>query len=284
MLKISIQGERASFHDMAARAYFGEAIEVMECVTFHDVCQRLFDQQCDLAVMAIENTLVGSILPNFGLLRQFPVTITGELYLKIEQNLMALPGQSLQDITLVRSHPMALQQCTNFLESYPNLKILEAFDTAGSARELREKNRLNTAAIASRAAAERYGLTILAGGIENQDNNFTRFFTLSRRESEPQFNGSKSTLYCTLNHQVGALGNLLEIFKTHRINLGMIQSLPLQTNPGEYGFLVELRWQEMADFKASIDAAQAYTNDLKILGIYEPAPHPSIRLSSRPRG
>lgn len=276
MLKISIQGERTSFHDMAAQTYFGKAVEILECITFQEVCQTLADLRCDHAVMAIENTLVGSILPNFGLIQRFPVTIEGELYLRIEQNLMALPGQSLEAIRVVRSHPMALQQCSNFLERHPNLKLLEAFDTAGSAREIREKSRMHTAAIASRAAAERYGLNILAEGIENQDNNFTRFFILRRRESEPQFTGSKCTLYCTLNHAVGALAKLLDMFRTYQINLDMIQSLPLLNNPGEYGFLVELRWQKMADFKASLDAVKACTNDLKILGMYEPAPHPFI--------
>lgn len=274
MLKISIQGERASFHDMVASRYFSQELEIVECRTFTEVCQTLVDGQVDQAVMAIENTLVGSILPNFALLNQFEVTITGEAYLRVEQNLMALPGDTLETITTVRSHPMALLQCSRFLEQHPHLTGLESFDTAGSAREIKEQRLSGTAAIASKAAADRYGLTILAPSIENQSMNFTRFFVLSLRNGDPLFKGSKSTLYCILNHQVGALVRLLEIFKSHRINLDMIQSLPILANPGEYGFLIEVRWEDIHDFEKSIHAAKALTNKLKVLGVYEPCPSP----------
>ncbi len=273
-MKVSIQGERASFHEMAARAYFKQPVEALECLTFKDVCRTLVDGQSDSAIMAVENTLVGSILPNYALLNEFPVVITGEIYLRIEQNLMALPKQQLKDISIVRSHPMALRQCSHFFRQHSHLNALEAFDTAGSAREIREQNLPGTAAIASQAAAERYQLEILAPGIEDQKHNYTRFFSLSRRTGEPGFSGSKSTLYFKLKHQVGALARMLNIFQTHAINLNMIQSLPVPLNPNEYGFLIEVVWQKAVDFQTTLAEAQTCSSAMKILGVYEPGLRP----------
>jgi prephenate dehydratase len=139
-MKIAIQGGQASFHDMATRQYFtGRRVELLECQTFRQLCRRLLEKEADLAVMAIENSLVGSILPNYALLQEYPFFIIGETYLHIQQNLMALPGQSLADIQYIRSHPMALHQCSDFLESHPGIRVIETFDTAESAREIREK-------------------------------------------------------------------------------------------------------------------------------------------------
>ncbi len=271
-MKVAIQGGQASFHHMAARQYFnGHEFELAECQTFRQLCQALHSGEADIALMAIENSLVGSILPNYALLQEFPFYITGETYLHIRQNLMALPGQSLKDLRFVRSHPLALLQCSEFLEQHPQLRALETFDTAESAREIREKLLSGTAAIAGKLAAERYRLTILAEEIENVKQNYTRFLVLSREEArEDGAIADKASLNFHLKHRVGALAEALDIFRRCGLNLTLIQSLPIAGRPSEYAFQVDLEWERREALEEGIEALRRFANQIQIqiLGIY----------------
>lgn len=270
-MKIAIQGGKASFHDLAVKIYYHDTTtELVECRTFRQLCIAIKDGEADAAVMAVENTLAGSILPNYALLEEYPVTITGEIYLHIRQNLMALPGQKLTNIASVRSHPMALMQCSNFLEDHPQLKSIETFDTAESAREIREKNWPGVAAIASDLAAKMYGLEILAADIENLKQNYTRFLILQAGE-QPRINGNKynkASLNFLLRHEPGALVNFLQIFQKNSINLSLIQSIPIPGRPREYAFHMDMLWEDAGLFERSISEAKDCAGQMKILGIY----------------
>jgi len=268
-MKIAIQGGQASFHDMASRQYFsGRRIELRECRTFRQLCNSLLEKEADFAVMAIENSLVGSILPNYNLLQEYPFHIIGETYLHIRQHLMALPGQALADIRYVRSHPMALHQCSNFLEERPEIRAIETFDTAESAREIRENNLQGVAAIAGSLAAERYRLTILAEEIENLKQNYTRFLILSRRAENNGVIPSKASINFHLKHQVGALAEVLDIFRKFRINLTLIQSIPILGRPNEYAFHIDLEWTEREAFEQSLSVVRHFSKEIRVLGIY----------------
>lgn len=270
-MKIAIQGGEASFHDMAAREHFkGSEIDLIECWTFRQQCTALAKGQADRAVMAIENSLAGSILPNYGLLEEFPIIIVGEIYLQIQQHLMALPGQQLSDIKSVRSHPMALHQCSDFLETHSQIRSVETHDTAASAGEIREKNLQGVAAIASSLAAERYRLAILAESIENDKLNYTRFLILEKENGgAPQGLSNKASLVFYVQDTVGALADVLDIFRDCSLNLALIQSTPIMGRPDEYAFHVDVNWQNYTDFLAALKKAGKVTTKLKILGKYQ---------------
>ena len=225
-MKIAIQGVKASFHDVAARQFFSSVpVEPVECATFRELCEVLKSRKSDFAMMAIENSIAGSILPNYSLLESFQFKIIGEIVLRIEMNLMALPGQKIEDLKFVQSHAMALFQCEDFLHRYPNLKILEASDTAESAKDICNKNLMGYGAIASKLAAETYNLDILESGIETNKQNFTRFLVISRDVKEnPKAN--KTTLRFQTPHSPGSLVKILNIFASHNINMTKIQSVP----------------------------------------------------------
>ena len=268
-MKIAIQGGQTSFHDMASRQYFnGRPVELLECRTFRHLCNALQEKEADFAVMAIENSLVGSILPNYALLQEYPLHIIGETYLHIRQHLMALPGQTLADIHHVRSHPMALHQCSYFLEEHPEIRAIETFDTAESAREIRENNTEGVAAIASKLAAERYELEILAEEIENLKQNYTRFLILSRKVANNGIVPNKASINFHLKHQVGALAEVLDIFRKFRINLTLIQSIPMLGHPNEYAFHIDLEWPERESFEQSLSVVRHFSKEIRILGIY----------------
>jgi prephenate dehydratase len=267
-MKIAIQGGKASFHDIAARHYFGPDIETVECRTFKEVCQNLKNGSVDYAVMAIENSIAGTILGNYSLIQQFDFKIIGEIQLRIEMNLMALPGVKLEDVKKVRSHYMALWQCDEFLSGYPHLKVEEYHDTADSAKDLKLKNERDLAAIASRYASQVYDLNILAEGIETEKKNFTRFMILSTDKKTKVEDASKATLSFELPNKVGALANLLKIIVDNNINLTKIQSIPILGRPEEYTFYVDCEWSNYVDFKKSIEI-NSIVRELKILGEYK---------------
>ncbi|MFQ5648987.1 MAG: prephenate dehydratase [bacterium] len=270
--KIAIQGGRASFHDMAARAYFADTeIELKACRTFRQQIQDLLAGEVACAVLAIENTLSGSILPNYSLLQNAAVTIAGEVYLHIRQNLMALPGQALADIEWVKSHPIALHQCSEFLEDHPHLRSVETHDTAESAREIREQRETGVAAIAGTLAAELYGLEILAPSIENIKENYTRFLIIARRDGGHQVSptANKASLSFHVMHKVGALAQILDILRDNGLNLGLIQSTPIPGRPDEYAFHIDVEWLERPDFDEAVRELAPVTRELRILGEYE---------------
>ncbi len=275
-MKIAIQGGQASFHHTATLQYFGdeEDITLVECQTFRELCKTLTNKGADLAVMAIENTLVGSILPNYSLLKEYPIHIIGETYLHIEQNLIALPGQHISDIRFVRSHPMALLQCSDFLEDHPHMLPEETVDTAISAREIAERQSSGVAAIASRLAAKLYDLEVLKGGIENLHHNYTRFLVLSAQPNINSLDANKASLNFHVSHEVGALSQALNIFVEHKLNLSLIQSIALPMHPHKYAFHVDLEWHQRELFDTAISKIKELSRELHILGIYKKGERP----------
>lgn len=253
--KIGIQGVKASFHDVAARKYCHQnsiadhQIILIDSPSFNDLGAKLHQAETDFSLMAIENSIAGSILPNFALLERYGFKITSEIYLRIELYLMALPGQRIEDIKFVQSHPMALLQCEKFLSAYPKMTTLEANDTAESAKEIREKNRLGYAAIASNLAASVYDLEILAEGIETNKQNYTRFLVISRPENYILCeDANKASICFEVSHQAGALVGVLKIFADLEINLSKIQSVPILGRPYEYSFHIDLEWQDRKNY------------------------------------
>jgi len=268
-MRIAIQGGLASFHDIAARKFFGAEIETVECATFRQLCEQLKNQQVDYAVMAIENSIAGSILANYTLMKEYHFNIIGEIQLRIEQNLMALPGVKLKDIKRVMSHYMALMQCEEFLLSQPQmLEREEYYDTADSAKYIKEHQIKDTAAIASGYAAELYGLDIVAASIETVKQNFTRFMVLTNDKKHKVEGTTKATLSFQLPDRVGALADVLKVIVDNKINLTKIQSIPILGKPSEYTFYVDCEWQNYEDFKKSI-VINSIVIDLQILGEYK---------------
>lgn len=273
-MKIAIQGGKSSFHHIAARSYFGdESLELVECATFRQLCRTLEKGMADMGVMAIENSLVGGILPNYALLSEYALQILEETYLHIDQNLMALPGQSLWDIRKVYSHPMALLQCSAYLEDHPEMLTLETWDTADSAREIRDQKRMGVAAIAGRKAAEAYGLEILAGDIHNGKENYTRFLILAPGSRKVEHPSDKASINFKLKHKAGSLADALDLLRRNAFNLTQIQSLPIPNQLDEYSFHVDLEWNgnnnDTELFYETMEQLKRVTLNVQILGVYK---------------
>ena len=275
MKRVTIQGIHGCYHDAAARNFFkDEEIETIPCETFPEMFNTLRNDASLYGIVAIENTIAGSILPNHELLRQSNLQIIGEYKMHISHVLAALPGDTLESITEVNSHPMALMQCEQFLQRHPHIKMVEKFDTAGSAREISERHLAHHAAICGKYAAELYGLNILAEDIQTIKRHFTRFLIVpdpatasDGASSRPQRN--KASIVFTLPHTQGSLSKVLTIFTFYDINLSKIQSLPILGREWEYRFYINLTFSDYMRFKQSIDAVKPLINDFKILGEYD---------------
>jgi prephenate dehydratase len=269
-LKVAIQGVRASFHDVAARKFFqNRTLLPLEYPSFPALGKALSQGQADVALMAIENSIAGSILPNYSLLEAHRFKIIGEVYLSIEMNLMALPGQTLEQIHTVQSHPMALFQCEDFLLSHPHMKVLEGTDTAESAKDVREKNLKGQAAIASRLAAETYGLEILASGIQSNQQNMTRFLVICR--SEDYQSGSQANK-CSIRFEApdrpGSLVKILEVLDQNQVNMTKLQSVVIPGKPYEYAFHVDMEWQDPAQYQQALKLLEQRADRLIHFGDY----------------
>ncbi|WP_295727596.1 prephenate dehydratase [uncultured Muribaculum sp.] len=272
--RVTIQGVAGCYHDAAARGYFaGEEIETIPCDSFPAMFDMLGADASLLGTMAIENTIAGSLLQNHELLRASNMQIVGEYKMRISHTLAALPGQAIDELTEVNSHPMALRQCEQFLLRHPNMKMIETFDTAGSAKEIAEKRLTGHAAVCGEYAAQLYGLQILQRGIETNKRNFTRFLILAdpliaaeTRPSERLID--KSSVVFTLPHSKGALSKVLTILSFYDINLTKIQSMPILGREWEYRFYIDLEFDSYSRYRQSIDAVRPLTNDLRILGEY----------------
>jgi len=239
-MKIAIQGEKGCFHEVAARQYFSyDEIDIVPCSTFDLTLNTLKAGEADFAVMAIENARSGSILYNYTLLRESGMKILGEHNLRIRQNLMALPGQSIREINEIRSHPIAIAQCMNYLNQFPGITLIERDDTAGSAREISETKEMGVAAIAAAAAAEIYGLEILAEGIETYKQNYTRFMVVGKEE-QGNYKGNKVSVCFSTGHKPGSLARVLVKIADLDINLTKIQSVPRLNGEWEYMFYLDL--------------------------------------------
>lgn len=273
MEQIAIQGIAGCYHETAARGYFADReIEVLPCLSFDELFARMAADPALLGIAAIENTIAGSLLPNHELLQQSRARIIGEQKLRISHVLAALPGQTPDDIAEVRSHPIALMQCGEFLKAHPQLKAVERDDTAGSAAEIAERRLTGHAAICGRLAAERYGLEILEEGIETNKRNFTRFLLLADRYHADRHTGSaradKASLVFSLPHTQGSLSKVLTILSFYDINLTKIQSMPIIGCEWEYRFYVDVSFADYTRYRQSIDAITPLTKDFKILGEY----------------
>lgn len=269
-LRVAIQGIATSFHEVAALTYFDQPIETIECLSFHKLCEALKSGKADVAVMAIENSIAGSILPNYFLLQDYHFSIVGELYLPIHMHLLALPGVKLDDITSIESHPMAIRQCSEFLFSLKGVEIRESDDTAVSAKRVKDFKLKDTAAIANEYAAKKFGLNILEKRIETNKKNFTRFLILNRR-ANPKVESNKASLSFEVANHVGSLADALTTFKEHSINLSKIQSIPIIGRPSEYSIHVDVEWKKRRDYDSAVRDVLRQVKNLNILGEYKKA-------------
>lgn len=238
--------------------------------TFRDMVTTLKDRRSDYGIMAIENSLAGSIIPNYNLIIHSNMHITGEIYLRIKQNLVALPGVELTDIREVFSHPMAILQCQEFFDSYPHIRLIESIDTALSAEEIAVQGLRDTGAISSKLAAEKYGLNILARSIETNKMNYTRFLILSENGiTIPPEQVNKASIHFTVAHKFGSLSKILSILSYYEINLAKIQSMPIPGKDWEYMFYVDVEINNYEMYKKSLEAIKPFTPSLGILGEYK---------------
>ncbi len=270
--KIAIQGGYGAFHEIAALNYFkDEEIDIVPSNTFKDLFKSLKLAKADYGIMAIENSLAGSILPNYNLLRESNMKIIGEIYLRIKQNLVALPGQTLEDIKEVYSHPMAILQCQLFFDKYPHIRLVDSIDTALSAKDIQKNNRMGVGAIASSLAAAKYGLEILSEGIETNKMNYTRFLIVKDRngDNETDTLANKASIHFALAHKIGSLSKILSILSFYDINLTKIQSLPIIGQDWEYQFYVDIMWDDDKRYLQALEAIKPFTSDLGVLGEYE---------------
>lgn len=275
MKKVAIQGYRGCFHEQAAKLFYekncGLTPDIFECPTFSDLYTAVEGGEADAAIMAIENTISGGLLPNFELLRSHDLSIKGEVFLRIIQNLMVLPGQKIEDLKEVRTHYMAINQTRQFFSKYPHIRLIESEDTAKSARDVAENQLKGVGAIASTLAAELYGLEIIAPSIETYKQNFTRFLILDNALEIPQEKINKVSMCFTLPHEPGSLAHILTILSFYSMNLTRIQSLPIPGQEWQYFFYVDLKFEDYTRYQQAISAVRPLMKDLDILGEYEAA-------------
>ena len=267
-MKISIQGEKGSFHEVAARQYFkDDSIEIVPCSTFDLTLMAVKDNRADFAMMAIENARSGSILSNYTLIRESGMKILGEHNLRIKQNLMALPGQPVEAIREIRSHPIAFNQCMTYLSRLRGITLIETEDTAGSARYISENLLKGVAAISSAISAEMYGLEIIAPGIETYKKNYTRFLMIGEQKHASKDGNKISVSFCT-GHKPGSLATVLVRLAEMDVNLSKIQSVPRLNGDWEYMFYADLELNPGHDFELVRDILENYALELEVLGIY----------------
>lgn len=257
---------------MVAEAYFGTEIELVPCLSFHALVDCLLEGKADKAVMAIENSIAGSIIPNYALIFENNLHIIGEYYLSVHHHLMALPGQTLDTIAEVHSHPMALLQCREFLKTRPNIKMVEDVDTAETARRIQEKQLHSIAAIAPSRAAELYGLDVLASEIQTIKSNSTRFIILKTQNKElPPEAINKASIRFLTDHKRGSLATVLNVMSDCNLNLTKIQSLPVIETPWKYSFFVDITFDRYEHFVKAKSLLQIMTEDFRVLGEYKNA-------------
>jgi len=268
MKKIAIQGIAGSFHEDAARRYFEDEIKVVECKSFTSVCNLIDTDQVDIAVMAIENSIAGSLLQNYALIRDYHLKVIGEIYIHIQMNLMANPGVTKDDIKTIYSHPIAIKQCAEYLENnFPDARIIENQDTAASGKLVHDEKLMDAAAIGNTRTAELYELDILETGLEINKRNYTRFWILSKHATQSNEN-NKASLCFEVGHYYGALANVLNIFAENKINLNKIQSVPILGKPNEYTMHVDVEWDSEGDYERAIHLILRSVSSLAILGEY----------------
>ena len=269
MKKIAIQGIAGCFHEDAAQNYFeDQEIKIVECNSFQKVCALMDEDKADYAVMAIENSIAGSILQNYSLIRDYHLRIIGEIYIHIQMNLMMLPGVKKEDIKTIYSHPVAIRQCTEYLETYfPNAKIIENQDTAASGKIISENKLKDAAAIGNIRTANLYHLNLVDKGIESNKKNYTRFWILSKHATQSKKN-NKASICFEVGHYCGALASVLDIFAKHKINLNKIQSVPVFGKPNEYTIHVDVEYENENNYEEAIHEILKNVSSMSILGEY----------------
>jgi prephenate dehydratase len=270
--KVAIQGVKGSFHHIVSQHYFDETMLVDECMTFDAVIDSVLNGKSDAAIMAIENSIAGSIIPNYALIDTHDLYIVGEYYLDIQHHLMALPDQTIDDIKEVYSHPMALLQCKLFFKQYPHIKLIEDIDTAQVAQRIQDNKTRSIAAIASRMAAQLFDLDILCESIQTIKHNETRFFVVKTKNSEiPENKINKASIKFELEHKRGSLAAILNVLSDCKLNLTKIQSLPKIETPWKYAFFVDITFESYKDYDKAKSILKIMTQDFKVLGEYKNA-------------
>tara|TARA_R110002033_G_scaffold23478_2_gene55417 strand:- start:12378 stop:13205 length:828 start_codon:yes stop_codon:yes gene_type:complete len=269
---VAIQGVKGSFHHIVSQQFFDKPVATIECLTFDRVVDSLITEKCDAAIMALENSIVGSIIPNYALIDKYNLHVVGEHYLDIQHNLMALPNQSVLDIKEVYSHPMALLQCKEFFKLHPHIKLVEDKDTAEVAERIQKNNLKGIGAIASVMAAEIFELDILAHSIQTIKHNETRFAIVKRTNSEvPEHEINKASIKFEANHKRGSLATILNVMSDCKLNLTKIQSLPIVETPWKYAFFVDVTFADYEDFKKAKSLIEIMAENFKVLGEYKNA-------------
>jgi prephenate dehydratase len=267
--RVAIQGFKGCFHEQAARLFYNRPLDIVECNTFDDLYTSLDEGKADAAVMAIENTVSGGLLHNFELLRTRGRRVKGEVYIQIGQNLMALPGQKLEDIKEVRTHYMAINQTRPwFKENAPWIRLIESEDTAKSARDIAMSGEMGVGAVASELAAQLYGMDILAPHIETHKQNFTRFLVIDDNLTIPEDKIDKAVLCFTLPHKPGSLAQILTVLSFYEMNLTRIQSLPIPGRQWQYFFYVDIKFSSLERYRQALSAVRPLLEDIQILGEY----------------
>lgn len=272
-MKVAIQGIKGSFHHIVAKQFFGNNIQIVECMTFSEIPVLLKNNDVDSAVMAIENSIAGAILPNYALIDEYDLYIEGEVYLNIHHHLMGLKGQKFENIKEVWSHPMAILQCRKFFRNHPSIKLIEEKDTAEVAKRIQDEKLKGIAAIASKEAADLFDLEVIADDIQTIKYNSTRFFILKKEKNNDlnkiQVKQFKSSLRFITKHEPGSLANVLDVFAQHGIGLTKIQSLPKIDEPWKYAFFLDLIFDNYDGYKIALAQIDKKVTHLKILGEYE---------------
>ena len=270
-MRIAIQGIEGCFHQIAPNKYFGRHVDVLPCLTFDELVRNVYDQKdCELGIMAIENSIAGSLLQNYRLLQDNELKIIGETFLRIDQHLIAPKGTQINDIKEIHSHPMAIYQCDEFLNTMNDIRLIEKEDTALSVKNLAENpNNIIKAAIGSDLAAEIYGMEVIRRSIETNKKNYTRFLIISKEHNSDLENTNKSSMYIVVHHTKGSLAKVLDIIAKHNINLSKLQSFPIIGSDWQYYFHLDLEYDRYEDFKNAKDQIEDYTQDIIVLGNYK---------------
>ncbi|WP_372752226.1 prephenate dehydratase [Mariniflexile sp.] len=269
---VAIQGVKGSFHHIVSQQYFDKPVDAIECSTFDQVVDSLITKQCDAAIMALENSIAGSIIPNYALINKFGLHIVGEHYVDIQHNLMVLPNQNIKEIKEVYSHPMALLQCMEFFKLHPHIKLVEDKDTAEVAQRIQEKQLKGVGAIASVMAAEIFELEIIAHSIQTIKHNETRFVIVKRVNSEiPQNEINKASVRFEADHKRGSLAAILNVMSDCKLNLTKIQSLPIIETPWKYAFFVDVTFETYEEFRKAKSIIEIMAQGFKVLGEYKNA-------------
>ena len=268
--KIAIQGIKGSFHHQVAGEYFGADTELAECMSFPELVQSLLTNKAEVGIMALENSIAGSIIPNYALIDRNDLHIIGEHYLNISMNLMVLKGQRLEDIKEVHSHPIALLQCANFFSAYPHIKLVESVDTAETAERIAKNKLSDIAAVGSPMAAQLFGLDIIAPDIHTIKSNKTRFVVVRTENSViPKEEINKASIKFELDDTPGSLATVLNVMNNCKLNLTKIQSMPIIERPFQYSFFADVTFAKYKHYEKAKAILEMMTTQFKVLGEYK---------------